>query len=179
MIFLKVFTFWSVRPSSQRHLLCTSAFPTELIVILRGSRPRNEFINKRFLLSYFVHLQSDAGSGSEQSDNASTPQNNAKAPSSQTSPSTEATQENTSDGVQGKVSLSRRGSKNDKSKKEKPSKETSDKPVKSKSPDKPRAVVEPLEKSEGGEGSSEEKQSDSTLVQGNLIPKKGTRRGYV
>ena len=39
-----IFKFWSVRPSSQRHLLCTSAFPTELIVTLRGSRPRNEFI---------------------------------------------------------------------------------------------------------------------------------------
>lgn len=134
---------------------------------------------KLFLLSYFVHLQSDAGSGSEQSDNTSTPQNNAKAPSSQASPSTEATRENTSDSVQGKVSLSRRESKNDKNKKEKSSKETSDKPVKSKSPDKSPAVVEPLEKSVGGEGSAEKKQSDSTLVQGNLIPKKGTRRGYV
>lgn len=130
-------------------------------------------------MSYFVHLQSDAGSGSEQSDNASTPQNNTKAPSSQASPSTEANRENTSDSVQGKVSLSRRESKNDKNKKEKSSKETSDKPVKSKSPDKPPAAVEPLEKSVGGEGSSEKKQSDSTLVQGNLIPKKGTRSGYV
>ena len=39
-----IFKFWSVRPSSQRHLLCTSAFPTELIVTLRGSRSRNNIL---------------------------------------------------------------------------------------------------------------------------------------
>ena len=106
---------------------------------------------------FFVYLQSDAGSGSDQSDSSSTPLNKSSTPS-QTTPAIEVTQENTSDSLPGK-SLSRKGSKTDKSKKEKSSRGSPDKSVKSKSPDKPQAVVEPAEKPVGGEGSVEKKQS--------------------
>ena len=104
-----------------------------------------------------MYLQSDAGSGSDQSDSSLTPLNKSSTPS-QTTPAIEVTQENASDSLPGK-SLSRKGSKTDKSKKEKSSRGSPDKSVKSKSPDKPQAVVEPTGKPVGGEGSVEKKQS--------------------
>ena len=101
----------------------------------------------------FCTLQSDAGSSSELSDSASTPLNKSTTPS-QTSPAVDVTKENTNDSLAGK-SLSSKGSKSDKSKREKSLKGTPEKTAKSKSPtDKPQAVVEPFEKSVGGEGSS-------------------------
>lgn len=120
-----------------------------------------------------MNFQSDTGSGSEQSDSSSTPLNKSATPS-QTSPSVEVTQDNTTASPAGK-SLSRKGSKTDKSKKEKSSRATPEKPVKSKSPaDKPQAVVEPFEKPVQGEGSSEKKQSATaetvpTEIQGMLF----------
>lgn len=113
---------------------------------LRSSAQAVRFLNKGRTLS-------DAGSSSELSDSASTPLNKSTTPS-QTSPAVDITKENTNDSLAGK-SLSSKGSKSDKSKREKSLKGTPEKTAKSKSPtDKPQAVVEPFEKSVGGEGSS-------------------------
>ena len=103
-------------------------------------------------------MQSDTGSGSEHSDSSSTPLNKSSTPS-QTSPAVEVTEDKTSDSLPGK-SLSRRGSKTEKSKKERSSRVSPEKPGKSKSPDKAQAVVEPFEKSGGS--TSEKKQSATT-----------------
>ena len=113
------------------------------------------------MVCYLVDLQSDAGSGSENSDSSSTPVTKSSTPS-QTSPAGEIAREQTSDGQPGR-SLSRKGSKSERNKEKKSSRGTPEKPAKSKSPaDKPQNVVEPFGSSEGGEGSSQKKQSATT-----------------
>ena len=110
---------------------------------------------------YLMDFQSDAGSGSENSDSSSTPVNKSSTPS-QTSPAAEVTQEQTNKNQLGKI-LSRKGSKSERSKEKKSSRGTPEKLAKSKSfADKPQAVVEPFGTSMGGEGSSQKKQSVTT-----------------
>lgn len=122
-----------------------------------------------------MDLQSDAGSASDQSDSSSTPLNKSTTPT-QTSPAVEITQEKTRESPSRRSSsLSRKESKTDKKKssvKEKNSGGTPEKTVKSKSPDKPQAVVEPFEKIGTTVGNSQVKQiittTDATDNQGNL-----------
>lgn len=116
-----------------------------------------------------MYPQSDAGSGSEQSDSSSTPINKSATPT-QTSPAVEVTQEKSDASLSRKSSLSRKESKSEKRKgsfKDKNSGGAPEKSVKSKSPDKPQAVIEPSAKTGGTEDSLEKKQAATTENQGN------------
>lgn len=130
------------------------------------------------IVLFGLDLQSDAGSGSDQSDSSSTPLNKSSTPT-QTSPAVEITQEKTSESPSRKSSLSRKESKHDKRKgsmKEKNSAGTPEKSAKSKSPNKPQAVVEPLGKTGATEDSSENKQGATTESidnEGNLMVRSG------
>ena len=120
-------------------------------------------MSTKFIAQYLFlsNLQSDAGSGSDQSDSSSTPLNKSTTPT-QTSPAVEITQDKSSESSSRKSSLSRKDSKSDKRKssmKEKNAGGAPEKSVKSKSPDKTQAVIEPVEKTGSTEDSSEKKQS--------------------
>lgn len=134
----------------------------------------NLLMSTKVIAQYLSNLQSDAGSGSDQSDSSSTPLNKSTTPS-QTSPAVEITQDKSSDSSSRKSSLSRKESKSDKRKssmKEKNAGGTPEKSVKSKSPDKPQAVIEPVEKTGSTEDSSEKKQivtKETTNNQGKFM----------
>ncbi|XP_022797869.1 bromodomain testis-specific protein-like, partial [Stylophora pistillata] len=105
-------------------------------------------------------LQSDGGSVSDLSDSSSTPINKSTTPT-QTSPSVEITQEKPGESPSRKSSLSHKESKTDTKKssaKERNSTGTTEKQLKSKSPDKTPATVEPFEKTDTTGESSEVKQ---------------------
>lgn len=104
---------------------------------------------------------SDGGSASDQSDSSLTPINKSTTPT-QTSPSVEITQEKAGESPSRKSSLSRQESKTDSKKssaKEKNSAGTPEKQLKSKSPDKTPAAVEPFEKTETAGENSEVKRT--------------------